>query len=51
MEINEEKLKGILEEQRKEFRNYIFNLRKKIRKDTEKIRMKLLRFDLYNSPR
>jgi len=36
MEITEGKLKEILENQRKEYQDYIFNLRKKIAKDTEK---------------
>jgi len=50
MEITEGKLKEILENQRKEYQDYIFNLRKKIAEDTEKIRMKLSRSDLRNSP-
>lgn len=38
MEIDKKELKEILEEQREECQNYIFNLRKKIAEDTEKIR-------------
>ena len=36
MEITKKELKEILESQRKEYQDYIFNLRKKIAKDTEK---------------
>jgi len=50
MEITKKELREILKEQRKEYQDYIFNLRKKIAEDTEKIRMKLSRSDLRNSP-